>query len=196
MTTSELAASELTARTPALLPLSPAAQAAALAPEPDWSPFRVCAPGEHADAPRSIHSPEGVTDRLRAAAFAEIQAREAFDWAAARFDDAPASLRTAWSGLALAEDRHLHWLLARMEALGAGIQDRRVSTQLWHSLRSCQNAKDFAQYMANAEERGRRAGERFHQEMRQKDPISAEIFGKIAEEEIVHIQLARNYFPT
>ena len=33
------------------------------------------------EAPRSIDSLEGVGDRLRAAAFAEIQARDAFLWA-------------------------------------------------------------------------------------------------------------------
>jgi len=162
----------------------------------DWSPFRVCGPQEHADPPRAILSPVGVGDRLRAAAFAEIQAREAFNWGADRFEgEAPAALCTAWRGLALAEDRHLNWLLARMEELGISITERRVSTQLWHSLVSCTNARDFARYMASAEERGRKAGERFHREMAQVDPISAKIFGQIALEEIAHIELAHRYFP-
>lgn len=138
---------------------------------------------------------EGVGDRLRAAAFAEIQAREAFLWGASHFEDAPASLKTAWRGLALAEDRHLGWLLKRMQELGIGVTDRRVSDQLWVSLVSSQNAKEFAYYMASAEERGRRAGERFHQELLKKDPVTAEIFGKIAEEEVEHIALAEKYFP-
>jgi hypothetical protein len=48
--------------------------------------------------------------------------------------------------------------------------------------------------MASAEERGRKAGERFHAQMLQRDPESARIFGKIAEEEVAHIALARKYF--
>lgn len=137
----------------------------------------------------------GVGDRLRAAAFAEIQAREAFNWAASHFEDAPASLKTAWRGLALAEDKHLGWLLKRLAELGLEIGERAVSDQLWVSLRSCQTAREFALYMASAEERGRRAGERFHQALVGKDPITAEIFRKIAEEEVEHILLAQKYFP-
>ena len=38
--------------------------------------------------------------------------------------------------------------------------------------------------MASAEDRGRRAGERFFEMMKDTDPISAEIFRKIAEEEV------------
>ncbi len=49
--------------------------------------------------------------------------------------------------------------------------------------------------MASAEERGRRAGERFHQALLKKDPITAGIFGKIAEEEVSHIELARKHYP-
>lgn len=164
-------------------------------PTPDWSPFRVVAAGGRPDAPRSIHTPEGVGDRLRAAAFAEIQAREAFLWGADHFQDAPEGLRRAWRGLALAEDRHLGWLLKRMEGLGIPVQERGVSDQLWRSLIACHNARDFAFYMASAEERGRRAGVRFHEAMAQKDPVSAEIFGKIAEEELEHIALAWRYYP-
>jgi len=161
----------------------------------DWSPFRLADPGAHAEAPRSIHNKEGVGDRLRAAAFAEIQAREAFLWAAETFTDASTSLRVAWRGLALAEDRHLSWLLKRLEELGFKPDDRKVSDQLWVSLTSCTSAEQFAVFMATAEERGRRAGERFMAQLQDRDPISAQIFGKIAEEEIEHIQLAEKYFP-
>jgi uncharacterized ferritin-like protein (DUF455 family) len=136
-----------------------------------------------------------VGDRLRAAAFAEIQAREAFRWAADRFDDAAESLRVAWRGLAHAEDRHLQWLMNRMEELGVSPQARQVSDQLWQSFMLCKTARDFAIYMANAEERGRRAGERFHQVLLEKDPKTAEIFGKIALEEVEHIALAKRHFP-
>ena len=163
--------------------------------KPDWSPFKLTPAGEYAPAPRSIDSPEGVTDRLRAAAFAEIQAREAFNWAASRFEDAPEALRAAWRGLALAEDKHLNWLLARMRELGVEAADRPVSDHLWESFMKCETARDFAIYMANAEERGRKAGERFAQALAKTDTESARIFGQIALEEVAHIELAHRYFP-
>jgi uncharacterized ferritin-like protein (DUF455 family) len=154
------------------------------------------APGKHGEAPRAVTSREGIGDRLRAAAFAELQAREAFRWGAARFEEAPEALRKAWEGLGWAEDRHLGWLLKRMEELEIPIDERGVSDQLWHSLVSCSNARDFAQYMASAEERGRRAGERFRDAMAQVDPVSAKIFGAIAEEEVEHIRLAERFYPS
>jgi len=162
---------------------------------PNWSPFRVTEKGDRADPPRSIHTRDGIGDRLRAAAFAEIQAREAFYWAANGFEDAPAGLRTAWKGLGLAEDRHMNWLLNRLKEIEIEVTERKVSDHLWYSLIGCKNAREFAFYMASAEERGRRAGERFHQQMLEADPISAKIFGKIAEEEIEHIALTSRYYP-
>jgi uncharacterized ferritin-like protein (DUF455 family) len=162
---------------------------------PSWEPFELAPRGAHADAPRSIQNPDGIGDRLRAAAFAELQAYHAFLWAADRFEDTPPALKSAWRGLALAEQRHLRWLLDRMESLGIPVPGRKVSDQLWHSLVSCKSAHEFAIYMASAEERGRRAGERFFEAMRGSDPITAEIFRKIAEEEIEHIRLAERFFP-
>lgn len=132
---------------------------------------------------------------MRAAAFAEIQAVHSFNWAAFHFEDAPASLRSAWKGLALAEERHLGWLLKRMTDLSIAVDERKVSDQLWISLQSCKSAKEFALYMANAEERGRKAGERFYTEMKNRDAVTAEIFRRIAEEEVEHIALAAKYFP-
>jgi len=161
----------------------------------DWSPFSTAPMGAHADAPRSIDCRDGVGDRLRAAAFAEIQARDAFNWAADFFTDAPENLRKAWRTLAQAEDMHMNWLLNRLKELGFEIPERRVSDNLWLSLVACKTAEEFAIYMANAEERGRRAGERFHRALEKSDPISSKIFGKIAEEEIAHIALARRFFP-
>ena len=165
-------------------------------PTPDWAPFEVVARGEHSPGPRSIQSAEGIGDRLRAAAFAEIQAREAFNWASEHFGDASPALRTEWKGLALAEDRHYGWLLKRMQELGVAVTERRVSDQLWVSLRSCKDAREFALYMANAEDRGRQAGERFCREMESRDPMTARIFGEIAKEEVAHIALAARYFPS
>ncbi len=163
--------------------------------KPQWDPFCLVTPGNKADAPRSLDTPEGVEDRLRTAAFAEIQAREAFLWAASSLKDAPVELRQAWIQLAHAEQRHLEWLLLRMNELQLDIPARKVSDQLWTSLTSCKSAKEFALYMASAEERGRVAGIRFHQALLESDPVTAEIFGKIAEEETSHIALAKKHFP-
>ena len=82
-----------------------------------------------------------------------------------------------------------------MVELKIDVRGRKVSDHLWQSLVSCKSAKEFAIYMANAEERGRKAGERFHQALADRDPITAEIFRKIAEEEVAHIALASKYYP-
>lgn len=162
---------------------------------PDWAPFTIAPKGTKQWAPRSIDTLEGVGDRLRAAAFAEIQAREAFLWAARRFDDAPDALKTAWRELASAEDKHLGWLLKRLEELGIAVTERHVSDHLWDSFMSCTDAKTFSHYMANAEERGRQAGERFYTSLVDRDSITAKIFKAIAVEELEHIALAHRYFP-
>jgi rubrerythrin len=163
---------------------------------PCWDPFDVAAPDANPEAPRSIHHLDGVGDRLRSAAFAEIQAREAFRWAAKTFADASEDLRGAWENLATSEERHLEWLLKRMEELGVDVRARKVSDHLWRSFMSCKRAEEFAIFMANAEERGQKAGMRFYETLLAKDPITARIFGKIAEEETSHIALAKKFFPT
>jgi len=163
--------------------------------EINWHPFLVAPAGQKADPPRSLDTREGLGDRLRSAAFAELQAKEAFLWAASHFLDAPDRLRKAWIILSRAEEKHLNWLLARINELSFNIQERTVSDQLWNSLQSCQSAREFALYMASAEERGRKAGLRFFQALSTTDPVTAQIFGKIAEEELSHIELARKYFP-
>jgi uncharacterized ferritin-like protein (DUF455 family) len=82
-----------------------------------------------------------------------------------------------------------------MQELGFAPDGRKVSDQLWHSLQACKKAEEFAVYMASAEDRGRKAGERFYQALLQNDPVTAEIFGKIAREEIEHIALAARHYP-
>jgi uncharacterized ferritin-like protein (DUF455 family) len=162
----------------------------------NWDPFELAAPGAHADAPRSIHTLEGIGDRLRAAAFAEFQAREAFLWGAEHFTDAPEGLRQGWRELALAEDRHLNSLLARMKELGISIQGRKVSDHLWHSLVNCTSAREFAFYMSDAEERGRKAGDRFYEALSKTDPQTAKVFKVIADEEVEHIALPLKFYST
>ena len=160
----------------------------------DWGPFLVCPPELRPESPRSLNAPGGVGDRLRTAAFAEIQARQAFLWAAERLEDAPPACRDQWRRLAEAEDRHLAWLLRRMQELKVDVGERPVSQRLWLSLVSRATAREFAQFMAAAEQRGRDAGLIFQQALAGSDPVTAEMFGKIADEELAHIALARRFF--
>ncbi|MCM0607178.1 MAG: DUF455 family protein [Xanthomonadaceae bacterium] len=162
--------------------------------KPDWTPFRLSETDERI-APRPITTLEGVGDRLRSAAWAEIQAREAFRWAARTLTDAPEDLKNAWLTLSIEEEKHMNWLLTRLTELGMSVVDRPVSDHLWMSFMNCISAEQFAVFMANAEERGRKAGVRFYQDLEKRDPVTAKIFGTIAEEEIAHIALAQKYFP-
>ncbi len=164
-------------------------------PPPDWAPFLAVAPGLSCPGPRKLGGPHGLGDRMRIAAFAELQARQAFLWGAATFDEAPDALRQAWRDLAAAEDKHLRWLLERMAALGIPVQDRPVSPHLFAGLTDCRTAHEFAWYMAKAEDRGRIAGEQFARKLATSDPESARIFGQIAAEEQEHIDLALRFFP-
>lgn len=132
---------------------------------------------------------------MRAAAFAELQAREAFRWACLRFCDAPPTLLKGWEALVVAEHRHLGWLIRRMEELGVDPAGRPVSDRLWRSLTACGDARAFALFIAEAEERGRQAGERFRKALAGDDPATAAIFGRIAEEELGHVALARGHYP-
>lgn len=156
---------------------------------PDWAPFRVAPPRAYADAPRSIHSPEGRGDRMRAAAFAELQAMFAFAWAAENFaHEISVELYTLWKDLAREEEKHLKWILTRMHELGVTYEERLVTDVLWTTLMDCKTAQAFGVTIAEAEERGRKAGVRFHESLLTSDPVTAEIFGRIAAEEVEHIQ--------
>ncbi len=157
----------------------------------NWAPFDVCDPDQFPPAPRGINTPEGLGDRLRVAAFAEIQAREAFRWAADVLPDASENLRAAWRRIADDENRHLHMLLGRMAELGVKPDGRPVSDRLWRSLRACRSTREFVPYMRTAEERGRAAEESFRRSLAQRDPVTAALFGKIADDEAEHIALSR-----
>lgn len=162
--------------------------------ETRWAPFRTLPADRRSEPVRSLRSPEGISDRLRSAAFAELQAREAFAWAAGRYPEAPEALREAWRGLSAAEDRHLGWLLGRLGEVGSSPEARGVSPRLWGSLTRCATARDFAFFMASAEERGRQAGLNFQSSLAGIDPLTADIFGRIAQEEAAHVALARRFF--
>ncbi|MBI4425678.1 MAG: DUF455 family protein [Elusimicrobia bacterium] len=163
---------------------------------PDWRPFLLVEPGQRPPAPRPIATPEGLGDRLRTAAFAERQARDAFAWAADRYADAPEGLRRAWRALSASEARHLGMILRRMEALGVRVEERPVSDALWRSLAACPAAPDFARFMRRAEERGRAAELRFGERLAGSDAATSAMFAEIAREEAEHIAVADRFFPT
>lgn len=158
-----------------------------------WEPFRV--ETGVLLAPRPLPSIEGIGDRLRTAAFAEMQAERAFIRAAEIYSDAPEELRREWYVLAAEERNHMNWLLARMAALGIAVDERPVSDSLWNSLMECKTAREFCHYIADSEERGRRAGQRFSDVLCTIDTETARIFGQIAKEEVRHIALAYKFFP-
>ncbi|MEK7689558.1 MAG: DUF455 family protein [Bdellovibrionota bacterium] len=165
-------------------------------PRREWPPFRLAAVGTLLTPPDPIDTETGVADRIRTVAFAELQAREAFKWAADRFlTTAAPEVIADWKALAVEEDRHYHWLLTRMGELGIDPSAKPVGDQLWQSLVRCETAEQFAGFVASAEERGRKAGARFEQVLKSKDPETARIFGKIAHEETHHVQLAIRHFP-
>lgn len=162
----------------------------------DWSPFVVCPPEEFAPAARGMNGPDGLGDRLRTAAFAERQAAEAFRWAADTLPGVSPDLRDAWRRLAKEEEFHLQLLLARMEELGVRVDARAVSDRLWRRLSRCKDAADFAANMREAEARGQAAEESFRRSLADRDPVTAAIFGRIADDEAEHLALAdRLVFP-
>lgn len=161
--------------------------------EIDWAPFLVQSTVQL--APRPLPTREGIGDRLRTAAFAELQAERAFNRAAEIYTDAPQALRDAWRHLAIEETKHMRWLLGRLEEMQIDVRERPVSDSLWQSLSKCSDARSFAQYIADSEERGRRAGQRFHDTLLTIDEKTARIFGEIAREEQRHIDLAYKYYP-
>lgn len=162
----------------------------------DLPEFKLSCITERAPPPRPIHTRDGIGDRLRAAAYAEVQAIRGFKWAAAIFQDAPPALRARWLMLAGEEKKHMGWLLTRLEELGFDRKERPVSDGLFRSFLKCADAAQFSVYMATAEDRGRQAGERFFFDLHESDRKTAEIFYQIATEEREHIRLSLEYYET
>lgn len=154
-----------------------------------WKPFslRLHKP----DSIRSLQTPDGVGDRLRVVAFAELQARDAFLYGCERFPNAPADWRADWQRFAEVEDRHAQMLLTRMSELGISIETRAVSDKLTQLCRRADNAVDFLFLLSTAEERGMEAGEVLGKQMAPIDAASAAIFAQIAEEEVEHVASAK-----
>lgn len=160
----------------------------------DFSPFKICQPGEYPDKPRAMNTPEGVGDRMRSAAFAELQAIAAFKWAAGHFQDVPSELRASWLAQVADESRHYQMIRRRMDELGVEVADRTVSLSLWVALQECATGQDFCIMIASAEEKGRRAGLKLAGHMKNSDPQTASLFLEIAADEVAHVALAETHF--
>ena len=160
----------------------------------DFRPFTLCEPGQRAPKPRPMNTPAGLGDRMRTAAFAELQAIAAFRWAADHFQDVSSSLRDDWAAQVADETRHYQMICRRMEKLGFEITERPVSTALWESLKGCGSGQEFCIKIAAAEERGRQAGVRLVRHLEKSDPDTAAIFREIAADEVAHVALASTYF--
>lgn len=155
----------------------------------NWAPFSIAT--GRPDAIRALATPEGVADRLRVVAFAELQARDAFRYGAERFPEIPAEWRETWLRFADVEDRHAQMLLTRMSELGIEPGARSVSDKLTRLCRRAEDAVTFLFLLASAEERGMEAGQVLGEQMKPFDAASAAIFAQIAEEEVEHVEMAR-----
>lgn len=156
-----------------------------------WTPYKIGI----APRVRPLQTAEGLGDRLRLIAFAERQAHYAFLEAAERFTDADPELTKAWRWVAEEERKHETWLLKRLEVMGQDVAAVPVSLNLYHSFAGCKSARDFAVYIADAEERGRVGAERFGEVLTSRDPETARVFRQIALEEREHIALVERFFP-
>ncbi len=160
----------------------------------DFSPFKICASGQRPPKPRPMTTLEGIGDRMRSGAFAELQAIAAFEWAAGHFQDVPQELRASWSAQVADESRHYGMIIRRMDKLGIGVTDRPVSLGLWEALQECATGREFCIKIAAAEERGRRAGLKLAQHLKNSDPETAAAFQEIADDEVAHVALAATHF--
>lgn len=157
----------------------------------NWHPFKIGT----SIKPRAINTREGIFDRIRIAAFAERQAHYAFLEAARIFaNEVPAELISAWKIIAMEEAKHETWLLKRLEELGHDIAELPVGLGLYNSFCKCESAKDFTLYISDSEEKGRLAGLKFVEVLKESDPETAKIFADIAHEELYHISLASIFF--
>lgn len=155
-----------------------------------WTPFRV--DPVKTDVIRALTAAEGVADRLRLVAFAELQARDAFAYGAAKFkEEVPADWIRAWEEFAKVEDRHAQMLLTRMYELGVDPGARLVSEKLTRLCLAAKDAVTFLFILASAEERGMEAGEILGAQMVAVDEVSAAIFAQIAKEEVEHVAMSK-----
>ena len=157
----------------------------------NWSPFKIGTSLK----PRPLNSTDGIVDRIRIAAFAERQAYYAFMEAARIFaDEVPSALVNDWKRIAQEEAKHESWLLNRLVEMKEDIGELPVGLGLYNSFTKCETAKEFTLFISDSEEKGRLAGLKFVEALKERDPLSAKIFSDIAIEELDHVALAKKYF--
>ncbi len=165
-------------------------QASEITKETRWSPFQVRA--GKSEAIRGLTALDGVADRLRLVCFAELQARDAFRYGAARFaETAPKAWIEDWLRFAAVEERHAQMLLDRMAELGVEHGAKAVSDKLTALCEAAPDALTFLFLLSSAEERGMEAGSILGKQMQSVDPVSAAVFAQIAEEEVEHVAMAK-----
>jgi uncharacterized ferritin-like protein (DUF455 family) len=157
----------------------------------DWFPYKIGTTLK----PRPLHLIEGIVDRIRVAAFAERQAHYAFLEAIRIFGkEVPEDLVRSWERIAKEEAKHESWLLGRLTEINQDVAELPVGLGLYNSFCKCKTAREFTLYISDSEEKGRNAGLKFVEALRERDPKTAEIFLNIANEELDHILLAAKYF--
>jgi uncharacterized ferritin-like protein (DUF455 family) len=155
-----------------------------------YAPFRPTT--GRPDPARGLASPEGVADRLRLVAFAELQARDLFTYGLEHFSGkVPQLWLDSWAAFAKVEERHAQMLLDRMLELGVDPGAKTVSDKLSRLCRAAAEPVLFLFLLSSAEERGMDAGFILGEQMRAVDPLSADIFARIAAEEVEHVKMAR-----
>jgi uncharacterized ferritin-like protein (DUF455 family) len=159
-----------------------------------WEPFVLIPPGQKSPVPQSMSHRDGLGDRLRIAAFAELQAVRAFSWAAEHFTDVPPSLRDGWERQIPEEKLHFRLIVERMNNLGVRPEQKAVSAQLSEKLYASESAEQFAIEIATAEHKGRLAALRMAEYLKNRDSVTAAVFHRIASDEVSHIQLVMDHF--
>lgn len=155
-----------------------------------WKPFQV---GPKPDRMRAIHTLEGIGDRLRAVAFAEIQARDGFRLGIERFPEVDREIRKNWLEFAEMEELHAQLLLNRAHDLGVDLSARVVSDNLWRMFSMANEADFFLYLISTAEARGMEIGLSMIEPMRQFDAESAAVFERIARDEADHVAFAERH---
>ncbi len=164
--------------------------AADIQQENKWHPFWVD-PRPH--RMRSVKIPEGIGDRIRAVAFAEVQAHQGFLWGYQRFTQADPLWRSTWLDLAKQEARHAQLLLDHAHKLEINLGERKVSDYLIRMFRSAGSPEFFQYLMVRAEARGMDMGLSMVKAIMEVDPQSGAIFKRIAQEEEEHIRVAESF---
>jgi uncharacterized ferritin-like protein (DUF455 family) len=159
-----------------------------------WEPFVLTPPDQPPPVPQPISHRDGLGDRLRIAAFAELQAVLAFSWAAEHFKDVPLSLIEGWQRQIPEEKLHFRLLMERMSNLGVRPEQKAVSARLSEKLYTCESGKQFAIEIATAEHKGRLAALRIAEYLQDRDSVTTSVFLRIAYDEVSHIQLVTDHF--